>query len=107
MGRRISNLPDQPTLKSDDFLVVDGEDGTRKVPIDQSIALSGPTSPLPSQGVQGGMYVQYSQSGISAVYFKTPDGWKTPPSGGSYAKQVAFSVSVGTHHTVNITSEES
>lgn len=106
MGKRISNLPDQPELKSNDFLVVDGTAGTRKVPIDQSIILSGQLYPTSEQGVQGGMYVQYSQSGIVGVYFKTPDGWKTAPSGGSYSKPSEFSVSVSTHHTVNVTSEE-
>ncbi|MBQ2856532.1 MAG: hypothetical protein IJE78_05280 [Bacteroidaceae bacterium] len=87
MGRRISKLPDQPTLKENDYLVVDGEDGTRKVPVDQSVVLSGPTAPLVTQGILGSTYVQYGQTGVAAVYFKTPTGWATPPAGGSYFKE--------------------
>ena len=106
MGRRISKLPDQPTLKENDYLVVDGEDGTRKVPIDQSVVLSGPTAPLLTQGILGSMYVQYGQTGVAAVYFKTPDGWQIPPSGGSYVKQVDISESVSTHNTITVVSED-
>ena len=44
MGVRISNLPNQPSITETDFLVIDSTDGTRKVPINQSIILSGVTS---------------------------------------------------------------
>lgn len=84
MGIRISKLSSNPTIQEDDFLVVDGADGTRKVPVVDSMFPSGTTSPPENKGVIGSMYVQYGENEeeVIGVYFKSANGWLPAPKGG-------------------------
>ena len=105
MGRRIVKLPDQPTLKDDDYLVIDGEDGTRKVLATESIILSGVAAPSADQGVSGSMYIQYNEdrTEVLCIYFKISEVWlPAPKSGGSYAKELEIENSVASHSTITV-----
>lgn len=105
MGRRISVLPDQPTLHDDDYLVIDGESGTRKVPATESLVLSGVVSPIEDKGVLGSMYIQYNtdQDEVVCVYFKSPTGWLVAPKGGSYVKEIEITEGTYSHNTITVT----
>lgn len=105
MGKRISSLSSQPELKANDYLVIDGEDGTRKVAVTDSIAMSGTDAPGSGQGIDGSMYVQYNQSGVVGVFFKTEAGWGTTPKGGSSVKEFQPDVTTGSGSTITVTIE--
>lgn len=83
MGVRITELPSQPTMTSEDVFVIDGgQDGTRHTSIDKSLVLSGTIHPLPTMGIIGSIYVQYYSTidMVRCVYFKTENGWVPSPS---------------------------
>ncbi len=106
MGVRISKLSSQPSLQEDDFLVIDGESGTRKVPVVDSMFPSGTTSPPENKGVLGSMYVQYNEDEVIGIYFKSVNGWlPAPKGGGSYVKEIEITEGVYSHSTISITSE--
>lgn len=108
MGVRISNLPSQPALQEDDYLVIDGENGTRKVPATESLVLSGIASPPEDKGVLGSMYIQYNtdQDEVVCIYFKSPTGWLlAPKGGGSYVIPLEVTEGVYSHNTITVVEE--
>ena len=88
MGIRIKDMTPQPKITDGDYFVIDGEDGTRKVPVENLLVLTGTSSPSANDGVDGEMYAQISSGKISGMYVKLPTyGWQPTPVGGSYFKE--------------------
>lgn len=108
MGIRISKLSSNPTIQEDDFLVVDGADGTRKVPVVDSMFPSGTTSPPENKGVIGSMYVQYDEDEeeVVGIYFKSANGWlPAPKGGGTYVEEGEVTESVSSHSTITVSEQ--
>lgn len=109
MGKRISNLPSQPELTPNDFLVIDGENGTRKVQVDGVLVRSGSDSPSGDFGVDGSMYVKYVDEEVVGVFFKTDSDWMPAPvGGGSKFEQMLdkdFNAVVTSTSTITVTGE--
>ena len=72
-SKRIVDITDEPVVSDDDFVVIDGPKGTRRVPIANLIVKSGVDAPDPDFGVQGMVYLKITGGAITAVYFKTSD----------------------------------
>ena len=82
MGVRITELPSQPSMTSADKFVIDGQEGTRNVSLQNSLVMSGTIRPSNDVGVEGSIYVQYYEPfhRVKCVYFKTDTGWVPSPS---------------------------
>lgn len=109
MGIRISKLSSNPTIQEDDFLVVDGADGTRKVPVVDSMFPSGTTSPPENKGVIGSMYVQYDEDEeeVIGIYFKSANGWlPAPKGGGTKIEELVITESFDVPYTIEETEGE-
>lgn len=106
MGIRIKDMTPQPEIKDDDFFVIDGADGTRKVPVQNLLVLTGEATPTSDVGVDGEMYAKIASGKISDMYVKLPIyGWQSTPVGGSYVKEIEITEGVYSHSTISITSE--
>lgn len=73
-SKRIDDLSLNPKVTDDDFIVIDGKFGTRKVPIANMIVKSGTEPPDQSYGSPGMLYLQMSGAKISSVHYKLEDG---------------------------------
>lgn len=72
-SKRIDELTDDPYVTNDDFAVIDGDHGTRRVPISNLLVKSGEDDPLPTYGIRGMLYLKISGSSINSVYYKISD----------------------------------
>ena len=104
MGIRIKDMTPQPKITDGDYFVIDGEDGTRKVPVENLLVLTGEDTPTSDVGVDGEMYAQISLGKISGMYVKLPNyGWQPTPVGGSYFKEMEITEGSYSHNTISIT----
>lgn len=76
----------QPKITNGDYFVIDGEGGTRKVPAQELLVLSGTSTPTSSIGVDGQLYAQIEAGKVVMTYIRLPQpaGWQPVPKGGSY-----------------------
>ena len=72
-SKRIDDLSSNPKVTDDDFVVIDGKFGTRKVPIANLIVTYGVDVPSSDYGIPGMLYCQLVGSSINSVYYKLDD----------------------------------
>ncbi|MBQ2856530.1 MAG: hypothetical protein IJE78_05270 [Bacteroidaceae bacterium] len=82
-SKRIVEITDEPVVSDDDFAVIDGPKGTRRVPLANLLVKFGVDVPDPNYGIKGMVYLKLSGGNIESVYFKTSDTtWEKLFSGG-------------------------
>lgn len=77
-SERIIELDATPTISDSDYVVIDGQDGTRKTPVSNLFSLHGDDVPSPDQGIPGMIYVRTSSGTVvKNIYHKKNDtDWK-------------------------------
>ena len=75
-ARRIIDITSDPSITDQDYFVIDGEQGTRKVPSANLIVKQGTTAPDPDMGVVGMLYLKMNGVDVEKVYCKIdPTTW--------------------------------
>ncbi len=69
-SKRIINISGEPDVTDDDFVVIDGKNGTRCVPVANLLVKSGEDIPSDSFGVKGMLYLKKTGNVIDSVYYK-------------------------------------
>ena len=77
-SERIIELDDTPKISNSDYVVIDGQDGTRKTPVANLFMIHGDDAPRSDQGIKGMLYVRTaSGTVVKNVYHKINDtDWK-------------------------------
>lgn len=72
-SKRITEITDEPTVTDDDYVVIDGLKGTRKIPISGLLVKFGYDDPEPDFGTRGMIFIKLSGASIDSMYYKLTD----------------------------------
>ena len=72
-AKRIKDITDRPQIKNSDYFVIDGDNGTRKVPASNVLVKFGTEYPPADLGVPGMLYLQMEGGTVKFGYCKVDD----------------------------------
>ena len=82
-SKRIVEIADEPVVSDEDYVVIDGPKGTRRVPIANLLVKTGIDDPEDDFGIPGMIYLKMVGSSIDAIYYKLSEtSWVKILSGG-------------------------